>query len=144
MTAATQPSIEDVLLGGIPGIPQVRLHNPVLSCQVGEDFLRPFYVNLSVAPLWAEESSPNSGCPRVDYWNREILKVRCVSRSERRMTRQDDTANHRVPQFTRASFLMLQRHQITGVLRRDCIKRGNSPVDFVDKDLFERLNAHSP
>lgn len=31
MTAATQPSIEDVLLGAFPGLPHVRLHNPVLA-----------------------------------------------------------------------------------------------------------------
>ena len=31
MTAATQPSIEDILLGAIPGIPKVTLRNPVLS-----------------------------------------------------------------------------------------------------------------
>ncbi|MGA7318154.1 MAG: hydrogenase expression protein HypE, partial [Silvibacterium sp.] len=29
ITAATQPSIEDVLLGAIPGLPKVHLHNPV-------------------------------------------------------------------------------------------------------------------
>ena len=28
ITAATQPSIEDVLLGAIPGLPKVHLHNP--------------------------------------------------------------------------------------------------------------------
>lgn len=42
MTAASQPSIEDVLNGGIPGIPHIRLHNPVLAYEVGDDFLRPF------------------------------------------------------------------------------------------------------
>jgi hydrogenase small subunit len=30
ITAATQPSIEDVLLGAIPGLPKVHLHNPVV------------------------------------------------------------------------------------------------------------------
>jgi hydrogenase small subunit len=30
MTAATQPTLEEVLLGGIPGIPKVHLHNPFL------------------------------------------------------------------------------------------------------------------
>ena len=30
-TAATRPAIEDVLLGAIPGLPRVRLHNPVLA-----------------------------------------------------------------------------------------------------------------
>ena len=34
ITAATQPSIEDVLLGAIPGLPKVHLHNPVLAYEV--------------------------------------------------------------------------------------------------------------
>jgi hydrogenase small subunit len=43
MTAATQPSIEDLVLGGIPGIPKVHFHNPVLAYEVGEDFMKFFY-----------------------------------------------------------------------------------------------------
>ena len=35
ITAATQPSIEDVLLGAIPGLPKVHLHNPVLAYDGG-------------------------------------------------------------------------------------------------------------
>lgn len=31
ITDAEQPSIEDVLLGAIPGLPKVHLHNPVLA-----------------------------------------------------------------------------------------------------------------
>ena len=31
ITAATQPGIEDVILGAIPGLPKVHLHNPVLA-----------------------------------------------------------------------------------------------------------------
>jgi hypothetical protein len=31
ITAATQPSIEDLVLGAIPGVPEIRLHNPVLA-----------------------------------------------------------------------------------------------------------------
>jgi hydrogenase small subunit len=42
MTAATQPSIEDLVLGAIPGLPKVLLHNPVLAYRVGSDFLRTF------------------------------------------------------------------------------------------------------
>ena len=43
ITAAGQPSIEDVLLGAIPGIPKVHLHNKVLSPTLGgEEFLVPF------------------------------------------------------------------------------------------------------
>ena len=40
ITAATQPSIEDVLLGAIPGLPKVHLHNPVLAYENGDDFLK--------------------------------------------------------------------------------------------------------
>src|SRR6266699_4960687 len=43
ITAATQPSIEDVLLGAIPGIPKVHLHNPVLAYEVGDDFMKHWY-----------------------------------------------------------------------------------------------------
>jgi hydrogenase small subunit len=43
MTAATQPSIEDILLGAIPGLPTVRLHNPVLAPRNGDDFLEVFH-----------------------------------------------------------------------------------------------------
>jgi hydrogenase small subunit len=43
ITAAGQPSIEDVLLGAIPGLPKVNLHNKVLSPTLGgEEFLTPF------------------------------------------------------------------------------------------------------
>src|SRR5258705_11339213 len=44
ITAATQPSIEDVLLGAIPGLPKVHLHNPVLAYEVGDDFMKYWYM----------------------------------------------------------------------------------------------------
>jgi hydrogenase small subunit len=31
MTAATNPSLEDIITGTIPGMPRVVLHNPVLA-----------------------------------------------------------------------------------------------------------------
>jgi hydrogenase small subunit len=40
VTAATLPSIEDVVLGAIPGLPKVHLHNPVLAYEVGDDFMK--------------------------------------------------------------------------------------------------------
>src|ERR1700679_2159453 len=43
ITAATQPSLEDIVRGIIPGIPVVHFHNPVLSYHVGEDFMQFFY-----------------------------------------------------------------------------------------------------
>src|SRR5918911_4741664 len=46
VTAAMSPSIEDVVLGLIPGLPKVHLHNKVLSPSLGGgqgDFLEPFF-----------------------------------------------------------------------------------------------------
>src|SRR3954453_12705414 len=43
MTAASLPSIEEVALGLIPGLPKVHLHNKVLSPRLGgEEFMAPF------------------------------------------------------------------------------------------------------
>lgn len=42
VTGATQPSVEDLLAGTIPGMPKVVLHHPVLSVAAGHDFIRPF------------------------------------------------------------------------------------------------------
>ena len=44
VTAATQPSIEDVLLGAIPGLPKVHLHNPVLAYENGDEFMKYWYM----------------------------------------------------------------------------------------------------
>ena len=43
MTAATQPSLEDIVLGGLPGIPKVHFHNPLLAYEVGEEFMKFFH-----------------------------------------------------------------------------------------------------
>jgi hydrogenase small subunit len=42
VTAATQPSIEDLILGMLPWIPKVRFHNPFLAFENGDDFVRFF------------------------------------------------------------------------------------------------------
>src|SRR6201992_2477210 len=44
LPAAMQPSIEDVLLGAIPGLPKVHLHNPVLAYEVGDEFMKYWYL----------------------------------------------------------------------------------------------------
>ncbi len=63
ITAATQPSIEDVLLGAIPGLPKVHLHNPVLAYENGSDFLNFYYLaeqgKLDPFVLVVEGSIPN-------------------------------------------------------------------------------------
>jgi hydrogenase small subunit len=72
ITAATQPSLEDVLLGVIPGIPKVRLHNPVLAYRNGRDFLEPFHRaakgELGPFVLVVEGSIPNERNKSEGFW----------------------------------------------------------------------------
>ena len=43
-TAATQPSIEDIVMGAIPGLQKVHLHNRVLAYSLGGDeYLKPWF-----------------------------------------------------------------------------------------------------
>ena len=72
MTAATQPSVEDLVRGAIPGIPKIRLHNPVLAYEVGEDFLR-FYRDAAEGKMdpfifVVEGSIPNEKNKAEGYW----------------------------------------------------------------------------
>jgi hydrogenase small subunit len=72
MTAATQPSIEDVLLGAFPGLPKVRLHNPVLASECGDDFLKTWHLaaegRLDPFLLVVEGSIPNENNKTEGYW----------------------------------------------------------------------------
>jgi hydrogenase small subunit len=72
VTAATQPSIEDVLLGAIPGLPRVHLHNPVLAYENGDDFLKFWYQaeqgKLEPFVLVVEGSIPNEKIKKEGYW----------------------------------------------------------------------------
>jgi hydrogenase small subunit len=43
MTAATNPSLEDLLRGCFPGTPPVILYNPLLAYETGEDFMRAWF-----------------------------------------------------------------------------------------------------
>ena len=73
-TNAEQPSLEDVLLGVIPGLPKVHLHNRVLAkSQGGEEFLdvwRAAAEGRLNAPfiLVVEGSIPNEKIKREGYW----------------------------------------------------------------------------
>ena len=40
VTGATSPSVEDLLLGRLPGVPRVVLHHPVTSVESGDAFVR--------------------------------------------------------------------------------------------------------
>src|SRR5438105_421189 len=72
ITAASQPSIEDLVMGIIPGIPKVTLHNPVLAYGVGEEFLAPFRRaeegKLGPYILVVEGSIPNEKIKAEGYW----------------------------------------------------------------------------
>jgi hydrogenase small subunit len=75
ITAASQPSIEEVLLGAIPGLPKVNLHNKCLSPTLGgEEFLAPFRQAVDGtldAPfvLVVEGSIPNEKINGDGYWS---------------------------------------------------------------------------
>ena len=43
MTSATNPSLEDIITGAIPGMPKVVVHNQVLAYEVGEDYIQAWY-----------------------------------------------------------------------------------------------------
>ncbi len=72
ITAASQPSIEDVVLGLIPGIPKVVLHNKVLAFETGEDFLAAFRSaargELEPFILVIEGSIPNEKINGDGFW----------------------------------------------------------------------------
>jgi hydrogenase small subunit len=73
MTAATQPSIEDIVLGGLPGIPKVNFRNPFLAYEVGEDFMKFFHDaaagrNESFI-LVIEGSIPDEENKAAGYWS---------------------------------------------------------------------------
>src|ERR1700726_70586 len=72
ITAATQPSVEDVLLGAIPGLPKVHLHNPVLAYENGAEFMKFFYQaeegRLEPFVLVVEGSVPNERIKKEGYW----------------------------------------------------------------------------
>src|SRR5690606_5339124 len=73
ITAATQPSIEDVVMGMIPGLPRVHLHNRVLAYeQGGEDYMKYWHAaargELDPFVLVVEGSIPNEEIKREGYW----------------------------------------------------------------------------
>jgi hydrogenase small subunit len=72
MTAATQPSIEDLVLGAFPGVPKVLLHNPCLAYENGDEFMKHFYRGaageLDPFILVIEGSIPNETIKTEGYW----------------------------------------------------------------------------
>ena len=72
ITAATQPSIEDIVMGGLPGIPKVNFHNPVLAYESADDFMDFFHraAEGQSKPfiLVIEGSIPNEEIKEDGYW----------------------------------------------------------------------------
>ncbi len=72
MTAAGQPSIEDIVLGGIPGIPKVNFYHPLFHPEAGDDYVRYFHSaaegKMSPFILVIEGSIPNEKNKAEGYW----------------------------------------------------------------------------
>src|SRR5579859_25435 len=72
VTAASLPSIEEVVMGAIPGLPKVHLHNPVLAYEVGDDFMKYWFQaaagELDPFVLVLEGSVPNERIKQEGYW----------------------------------------------------------------------------
>src|SRR6266853_1957622 len=72
ITAASLPSIEDLAMGAIPGLPKVHVHNPVIAYEVGADFLKYWHLaaegKLEPFVLVVEGSVPNEKIKKEGYW----------------------------------------------------------------------------
>ena len=72
ITAATQPSLEELVLGAIPGVPKVRLHNPFLSYENGDEFMELFHRagagKMDPFILVIEGSIPDETNKAEGYW----------------------------------------------------------------------------
>jgi hydrogenase small subunit len=72
MTSATNPSLEDIVTGVIPGMPRVVVHNPVLAYEVGAEFMQAWYDaeegKLDPFVLVVEGSIPNEKINGEGHW----------------------------------------------------------------------------
>jgi hydrogenase small subunit len=72
MTAATNPSLEDIVNQVIPGMPKVVVHNPVVAFDNGADFMKAWYDaeegKLDPFVLVLEGSVPNEELSGDGYW----------------------------------------------------------------------------
>jgi len=72
MTAASLPSIEELVAGALPGVPRVILHNPVLAYENGDAFMQSMRDaaagKLDPFILVIEGSIPNEKNKAEGYW----------------------------------------------------------------------------
>ena len=73
LTGATQPAIEEIALGALPGLPNVVFHWPLIAYSVGEDFLKAFFAagrgELDPFVLVVEGSIPNEKIAGSGYFS---------------------------------------------------------------------------
>src|SRR5947208_1648705 len=89
-TAASQPSIEDIVMGAIPGLPKVHLHNRVLAYpQGGDEYMRDWHaaaedrLDEQLRPTWLFGKTVHEGCDRAGYYEqadfgREYGTPKCI------------------------------------------------------------------
>jgi hydrogenase small subunit len=72
MTAARNPSFEDLIRGCFPGAPPVVIYNPLLAYETGHEFMRPWFEaaagKLEPFILVLEGSVPNEEISGDGYW----------------------------------------------------------------------------
>ncbi|MEO3808157.1 hydrogenase expression protein HypE [Sphaerisporangium sp. B11E5] len=78
LTAATQPAIEDIILGVLPGLPKVEVHWPLLDYNSGpapgadtmiEWYFQAAHGGLDPFVLVVEGSIPNESIKQEGYWS---------------------------------------------------------------------------
>ncbi len=72
MTAASNPSLEDLLQGILPGMPRLAIYNPLLAYETGEEFMQAFWRaaagGLDPFILVLEGSVPNEQLSGDGHW----------------------------------------------------------------------------
>jgi len=72
ITAASLPSIEDLVMGAIPGLPKIHLHNRVLAATNGDEYMKAWFDaaegKLDPFVLVVEGSIPNEDIKEEGYW----------------------------------------------------------------------------
>ena len=72
LTAATQPSIEEIALGALPGLPNVAFHWPLIATESGDEFMQWWWKadrgELDPFVLVIEGSIPNESIKKEGYW----------------------------------------------------------------------------
>ena len=63
VTGATNPPIENLLAGTVPGLPQLILHHPVLAVEAGSEFTESFYQAARVQPRCTVSPNSHAGRP---------------------------------------------------------------------------------